>query len=326
MWTCRGDYMLDKKYIYFGSDFHGSYGVPKARTEDSSKEFIESQKHVLKAISNVVGECLYVDCGDMIDAGKGYRAQVVVNMLVDGMPKNTVFISGNHCQKGFSQNLQRALKEGTLGNLARSTKLHFMADDTTFEWGDYVLHPFNFHAGKTIGHRDVDTTKINVAVGHFLSYDADELPFFIGAAKGWLAKDISREYSEYDLIAVGDHHVSFNINNKYLSPGSLTRRSSNQMKHQPCVWRYDGTTLEPIYLDLPDAKEVLSDEHVVEAKADTERAETFLSSVEHLGSLQGLSLDIKEGLDKYYRSSNELRDGTQPYIQDCIDRIEGAQK
>jgi hypothetical protein len=315
---------MSKLKIYIGSDFHASALKPKARKEINEEAWVDYQVNILKQISKIVGSSLYLDCGDMINVGKGYKSQLIVNMLNDHSPENTVFISGNHCQYGFSQNLKHALAEGTLGNLARSSKLTYLEDGSSFEWGKFVIHPFNFHAGKTIDHREVDKAKCNIAVGHFLSYNADELPFFIGASKGWLVKDIITEYPEYDLIAVGDNHESFNVGNQYLSPGSLLRRKADQIKHKPCIWEYDGETLKPVYLDVPAFDEVLTREHLDEAATIAKSKEAFVTSVEALDSLKDLSLDIKDGFHAYFNSGVSPRPNAEHLLQEFIDKIEGA--
>ena len=313
---------MNKEFIYIVSDQHITVTKPVARKEKTDEEWLLAQKDILLQVKAIVGKDLLLNCGDLIDTGKPYRSQTIVNLLVDTAPVNMVMLHGNHELYGFAQDVTRAMKEGTLGNLTRSKKLQYLADDTEFNWGKFTIYPFNFKANKTIEHREVDPTRVNIAAGHFLSYDANELPFYVKEDKGWLAKDIIEEFPEFDLFTIGDNHASFVVQDKYLSPGSMTRRHSSQMKHKPCIWKYDGETLEPIYLDVSDAEEVLSREHNDAAKDKKERSEDFMSSVGSLNAETNKPVDIKEGFKDYFNSDKETRANVPEMIWDLVGRVE----
>lgn len=313
---------MNKDFIYIVSDKHISYVKPVARKEKSDAEWLAYEKGLLLQVKEIVQDNLLLDLGDLIDTGKPFRSQTILNLLVDTAPENYVFMSGNHELFGFAQDIERAMEEGTLGNLVRSKNLTYLADDTEFNWGKFTIYPFNFKANKTIEHRDVDTNRVNIAAGHFLSYNTAKLPFFVKENKAWLAKDIIEEFPEFDLFAVGDNHTSFVVQDKYLSPGSMTRRASSQMKHKPCIWKYDGETLEPIYLKVPDGEDVLTREHNDKAKDKKDRGEDFVESVGDIADQTNMPVDIKEGYKKYFNSDKETRANTEEMIWELVERVE----
>lgn len=290
------------KDIYFISDPHISVRKPLVRTETTEEEWVEYQRNIFLQVKEIVGDSLLVITGDLIDTGTPFGTQTIVNMYADNTPKNTVFISGNHPLHGFSGDLELALKKGTLGNLVRIEGLKYLSDGTTYEWGDYVLHPFNYRYKRTLEHRKVDDTKINVALGHFLSYEKEVPPFIKNPASS--APDIIEEFPEYDLMVIGDNHSTFTVGNKYLSPGSLIRRTVNQTKHKPCVWKYDGENLTPIYLKVPSAEECITLEYKINRDQKTkemhEWAKDAHKRMNEVTSTGDFTEDIKE-----YPSEND---------------------
>jgi DNA repair exonuclease SbcCD nuclease subunit len=304
--------MSNKEDIYIISDVHLTVRKPTARLEDTEEEWLAVQKEALLQVKEIVGDDLLIISGDLIDSGRPYGTQAIVNTYADTSPPNTVFISGNHPLESFAGDLDLAIAKGTLGNLIRTKGLQYLPDNTEFEWGEYVIHPFNFKHGRTLEYKEVDKSKHNIVVSHFLSYPK-KVPSFI-TSPAVTARDIIKEFPEYDAYVVGDNHSSFLVEEKYLSPGSLTRRSADQMNHSPAIWKYnkeEGFT--PIYLKVKPAEECMTDEHLVSKKAKEGRMDAW---AEDLDTEQDFSGDFKEDKKNYY-----LKNNTKKEVQDMLDGI-----
>jgi hypothetical protein len=299
------------KNIYTGSDFHITITVPECRTE-TPEEWYLVQRGKLLQIKEIVGDDLFILAGDQIDVGKPLGAQIITNMYADCLPKNTIFIAGNHELRDFSQQLDVAIAKGSLGTMIRTKGLTYLTDAEPFEWGDYVIYGFNFGAGKTLEHRDVDKTKKNIAIGHFLSY-AKKVPFYVKGDAS-VAEDIVKEFPEFDAIIVGDNHSTFTVNDKYLSPGSITRRTTKQIKHMPCIHRFDGEKFTPIYLKIKESSECITTEHTEKAYADVKRMQEW---ADNIPTDQEYSGNFKEDTDNYF-ISNEARENTQAILDKYI--------
>ena len=303
------------KRIWFSADNHISYSVPKSRME-TEEEFLEAQIDILDQVVDLVGDDLYVNAGDLVDVGIPKATNKVTNTIIDHSPKNTVFISGNHELLGFGHSLDLAKEKGALGTLIRSSGLKYLSDDDTFEYGDYVIHPFNFKKGKNFEHREVDSSKTNIAVGHFLSY-AEKLPHFISADNGWVAKDLVKEFSEFDFFVVGDNHTTFLVDDKYLSPGSLTRRTTHQIKHKPCIWCLEDGKFTQHFLKVKDAESCLTREHIDKDNARDLRMEEF---AEKANNIIDHGVDIEAGVREYFLTM-ETRKNTESLLAGLIESV-----
>lgn len=305
---------MNKKDIYFISDLHTSVRMPVARLELNEEEWVETQIDSFKQVQDIVGDDLLIITGDLLDNGSPYKSQRIVNIYGDYTPTNTIFIHGNHELLSWSGNIPLALEKGTLGNLVRTKGLQYLPDNTTFDWGEYRFYPFNYKHGRTLEHSEVDKTKVNIALGHFLSYPK-EVPFFVKDV-AVSAPDIIQEFSEFDAFVIGDNHQTFLVDDKYLSPGSLTRRTAKQTKHQPCVWKYnkeEGFT--QIFLDVKPAEECLTQEHLDKKKAKVARIDALAEDLEVLADDE-MSRDFKENLTLYM-----IKNKTKKTVKERLEKL-----
>lgn len=303
---------MNKKKLYIISDLHITVSPPESRLETEA-EWIDVQKEILQQVTNIVKDDLLIITGDIIDTGLPYKSQIIVNMLVDYLPEHTVFISGNHPLKMFSRQLDLALEKGTLGNLVR-TRLQYLPEGTTFEYGDYVLHPFSFKHERTLEHADVDRDKTNIALGHFLSYPK-EVPFFV-KEHAVTHESIIEEFPEYDFFLIGDNHKPDLTQGKYLSPGSLTRRTVKQVKYKPCVWCLESNEFTSIPLKVKPASECLTRVHIDKKEAREGRMEDWVDKTENTNVDE---YNFEDGCGVYCKE-NELRPNTEDRLVGIIER------
>lgn len=300
--------------IYFISDLHITVTKPES-VLGTAEEWFETQTDAIKQVAKIVGKKdLLVIAGDIIDSFKPRGSQTIVNMLHDNLPPNTVYIEGNHEYHGIGQDYETAHKIGTAGTMKRMKGWTYLEKEP-FVWKDFVIHPFPFRHNRTLEHNEIIPGKKNIAVGHFLSFEK-EVPQHWNSS-GVRAKDIIKDFPEYDAIVIGDNHSTFLVDGKYLSPGSLTRRSANQMKHKPCVWKFDGESFEPIYLKIKEAEEALTREHIVAEKTQTERMQSWTVSVEEG---KGFTGNFNESVDNYMGKINSklpVKNRMHGYIAKC---------
>lgn len=274
------------KRIYSSADWHITVSVPQGRKE-TEEEWFEVQKDHVRQVAQIVKEDLLIISGDIIDVWMPREAEKILNMLHDELPPNTIWILGNHEGRGTSQDMQRALSEGTAGTLSRMQGLTYLKDGDVFSWGDYNIYPSNFANGKTLKHYEVDPAKTNIAIGHFLSFEK-QIPHW-GEGEAVLAKDIVKDFPEYDFIIVGDNHTTFNYKDKYVSPGSLTRRTVNQIKHKPSICCYDGEMVHFIQLDVKPAEDCITTEHIDKNKKQKQMKEDMKNWTEDLANQEDAS-------------------------------------
>jgi len=278
--------------IYFGADFHISISVPQAR-KLTEEEFFQVQVDKLKQVKEIVKDDLLVIAGDIVDTGLPYKSELLINLLVDNLPENTVFISGNHELLGFGHRLDSAMEKGILGNLAR-TRLKMINE--SFIYNDFNIIPFHYQKGRTVEHTDnLPKDKINVCVGHFLSFP-NELPFW--AKDAVTHESIIKEFPEYDYFVIGDNHATDLTEGKYLSPGALVRRTANQIKHKPCIWELTKEGFKPHYLVVE--KDAISKEHIIKKNGKDERLSLLAKKFENMNSV---STDFESNLETMYEGN-----------------------
>lgn len=123
---------------------------------------------------------------------------------------------------------------------------------------------------------------------------------------------------DYDLIVTGDNHQSFYArkNGRLLvNPGSLTRQTTDQIDHKPCVylWNARDNDVTPTYLPI-DVGDV-SREHLGKQEERNERIEAFVSRLS-AGWDVGLTF---EGNLEQFRKKNKIRKSVMDVIRKAIE-------
>jgi len=309
-----------KEVIYLSADWHPTYDPPRCRLE-TEEEWMGVQTDAVQQVARIVGNDLLIVAGDIVDSYKQKNAQLIINMLNDNLPKNTVITMGNHAVHGCGQDREKALSDGTFGTLTRMKNINYITEP--YEYGKYVLYPHDFKHGETLKHNEVDTSKVNVAISHFLSFEK-QVPKHWDKVEAWTAPDILKEFPEYNLICVGDYHIPFNVEDRYLSPGSLTRRTIGQVEYRPAIWRYDGETLEPIYLKVKPAEDCISRAHKIKQDERNERMEELTDNI--ISSTEWNEAIGKENSDKTLDFEVDLQqhflvNKTKRPVQDLVNKM-----
>jgi hypothetical protein len=125
------------------------------------------------------------------------------------------------------------------------------------------------------------------------------------------------------LIVVGDNHQTFVVEEGgrlLVSPGSLMRRTADQVNHKPCVFLWDAKTneVEPVY--LPIKKGVISREHIDRVKQRETRIEAFVS---HLEKGFEIGLNFKHNLKRLIQENN-IHPNTQKVVWEAFDGVKNS--
>jgi DNA repair exonuclease SbcCD nuclease subunit len=210
-----------------------------------------------------------------------------------------------------------------------STALLYLPEDCREFWTIYGNHDLPNHsielAKKTGVMTLVNASAIRILPGcHWLQLPPNSTPLFPNSKYKMLvwhvmtwkdrnpipdspdlsAKQILKKYPQFDLIVTGHNHATFieEYEGRLLvNPGSLTRQTSDQENHRPCVflWYEESNTVEQVFLKIN--KGVVSREHLERKEEIDARIAAFVEKLNtHLSdpSLGG-GLSFEENMERF---------------------------
>uniref|UniRef100_A0A6M3JP55 Putative calcineurin-like phosphoesterase n=2 Tax=viral metagenome TaxID=1070528 RepID=A0A6M3JP55_9ZZZZ len=121
------------------------------------------------------------------------------------------------------------------------------------------------------------------------------------------ARDLLKNYPEFDLFVTGDNHQGFveEDNGRYVvNCGSLMRANIDQVDHKPRVYVYDTEkrSLEEIFLKVAPVKKVLDIKKAEVQKERDERLELFIANLKQ--GERGTTFDF---IDRLYEVMNDKK-------------------
>lgn len=303
--------MLRKPICIFGGDFHLRSDQPLSRI-DNYREAQRGKLKQVRGITNGLG-VPFINAGDLTH--KSRVGDEFLAWIMKKLPQPFYTIWGNHCLP-FHNSEQ--YPTSALNALEKSDDVIVLRERLLFPEDSLAIHPFNFPELPENPKRKKTPWK-RVALCHFLTYSGKDKPYptFKGEdAKSWL-----KRLDHFDLIVVGDNHQTFlyeepETGRKILSPGSLLRDDAAQMEHKPCVWiYYNNGDLEPYFLKVAPASEVLTREHIEKVNEKDERLQAF---VEHLQKDSDFKeLDFKKNLQEFMED-NKTKTNIQSRVWEAI--------
>ena len=128
--------------------------------------------------------------------------------------------------------------------------------------------------------------------------DKKAQPQIKGKTIGTTARELLKQYPDYDWICTGDYHRNFHYekNGRHvINPGCLTRQAADFADYQPGVYLVDTESAEPVkWIPLQAEDAVITDAHLKKEQARNERMDAF---VENLASKDGVSFDFESNLE-----------------------------
>lgn len=237
-------------------DWHIREDTPICRTDN----FWEAQWKKIDFISELQEKynCPVFHSGDLFNHWK--PSPFLLSATIEHLPSQFFTIYGNHDLPQHS--IELANKCG-INVLEKAGKLTVM---NGVHWGT-VPEPkiFNSIAGRQI------------LLYHVMTF-VGNLPW--PGCVDLKSISLLKKYPQYDLILSGHNHKSFVSEYKgriLVNPGSITRQSSDQIDHTPCVylWSAKDNSVEPVY--LPIEENVISREHIEKTQQRDGRINAFVS-------------------------------------------------
>lgn len=266
-----------KPDLIISGDWHLRDDQPKCRTDN----FWEAQWNKVFQILNLqmdVDVPLFLS-GDLLHHWKS--SPFLINECMSNFPKDSIFtIIGNH---DMPQHNINQMQKSSLTSLFKSGHLGFIRNG---------------------GHWGIETTpqvvpeiinKKRIYLLHIMTYKGKS-PW--PGCTDPECHELFDWFPEADLIITGHNHKTF-IAKKgkqlLVNPGSLTRQTTDQIDHKPCVFLYDSNQhkLKKHYLEIKD--NVISREHLNVVKAKDKRINAF---IEKLKSGWDAGLSFEENIER----------------------------
>ena len=274
------------------ADIHLEDTTPICRTDN----YLEEQKKKLLFLKEhqEKHDCIVIDGGDLFTNWKA--SPWLINRAFKFLPDRMYTITGNH-----------DLPEHSLEQFERSALA--------------VLnnHKENFHVYSKEQYKGellFPNSERKVLILHQLIVSSDDK-----AAKylnGVTAKKVLKKYPDYDLIVSGDNHKSFVEEYKgrlLVNPGSMMRRTADQVNHKPCFYLYyaEKNKVEPIY--YPINKNVIDRSHI---DVPQERKERIRSYIERMNMKWDAGLSFRDNL-KIFFTKNKIPQNIEDLIWELMD-------
>jgi DNA repair exonuclease SbcCD nuclease subunit len=219
--------------------------------------------------------CPVVNAGDLFDKWK--PSPYLLSKVMEHLPNQFLSIYGQHDlpehnfklrYKSGIRTLETAFKLQTLGKYTNLTHLKFCVYGCN--WKESPVS-------------DVNPNIINVLVWHTFTYQGKE-PW--PGCTDPKAKTLLRKYPQFDLILTGDNHTPFveEFEGRLLvNPGSIMRMDADQINHRPRVylWYAETNTVEPVYIPINPAIDVISREHLEHKKQRDKRINAFIDRLDN---------------------------------------------
>jgi predicted phosphodiesterase len=256
--------------IPYGSDWHIRPSNPICRTDNYAETIIKKLMW-LREITKEYG--LILSGGDLFDKDlyKSPSDIVAALLLVEQHLPDMIGIVGNH---SLLHRSYEYLAKSTIAVPIASGKYKHIQG---FEDLDAKTRVFGFDYGTGgIKHPDKDDLidGCNIAMMHeYVSKKENKL---FGK---YVAKDLLKEFPEFDIILTGDNHQTFTekLDGRILiNPGSFLRMDSDQDGFEPSIFIIDTEELSFEQVKVPIEKDVISIEHRQVEKDRDERIDSFI--------------------------------------------------
>lgn len=227
------------------SDIHLSLHPPLARAEEPS--WLEAQARVLKQVKDLAEKhkAIVVCAGDIFD--KWTQPHEMVNWALDHLP-HMFSIPGNHDLPSHRPELVHRSAYGTLVRAGKITEL-----------GKYPINPPMsplYLYGRPLNGRIPEVHKylgFHVLVTHQYLW-VQGRSYYGASQEHHLRGKIAKKFRAFDVVVVGDNHMSFDRKLKngahVINTGTLMRRKSSEIDYRPRVgFLHENGRVSNHYLD-----------------------------------------------------------------------------
>jgi predicted phosphodiesterase len=285
------------------SDIHARETNPVSRIDN----YWEALKKKILWLGNVQqqhGGIPIIDCGDLFDSWKS--TPTVESWLIENLPQPFYTVIGNHEMP--YHNINR-FEKSSLNVLVKAGKVKIL------NWGmekilkSFCIYGLNYKESSENYCFDKNDSRKKILVIHeMVTQEKTEL------FESRTPEQLKKQFPDFDLMVSGHNHKSFiEFENKFLSPGSFTRTSIDQINHQPKIY-FVGITNSEVTIkavSVPIEKDVFDIEQIEIRKQKDERIQNFVQS---LSSDYSIDISFEKNLEVFCEK-NKIRNGIREEIQ-----------
>jgi len=264
--------------------------------------FEETQWRKLDWLSDLQKKhnCPVIHSGDLFDFWK--PSPELISKTIEHLPNRFMTVYGNHDLP--QHNIELKQKSGIYvlekaGKLQVFNTCHWLEEPIKPSWqGEFI---------KDYTHK--------ILVWHVMTYQT-KLPW-VGCKAPKGAK-LLRKYPQFDLIVTGDNHKPFveEYEGRLLvNPGSLFRRSADQMDCKPRVYLWNAETNTVTIEYVPIEKGIISREHLEVKQKRDDRIDAFVSTLD--GDWEA-SNSFEDNLE-IFRANNKVKKKVMEIIYKSIE-------
>lgn len=287
-------------------DWHLRESQPISRTDD----FWQAQWDKVRQIRELQEEhdCPVVMSGDLFHHWK--PSPYLLSKTLKNLPKKFYLVAGNH---DLPQHNLELIEKSGLQVLIEArpdillSECHWGQEPDKGSLNQVTFEPAN--------NPPLPGKERKVLVWHVMTYmgkppwpGCQDLP----------GHKLLKKYPQFDLILTGHNHMTFatEMDGRWLvNPGSITRQTSDQINHQPCVylWYREDNSVERKFLEVSD--NVISREHITKKEQRDERIAAF---VEKLNDDWEGTVSFEENLERFF-ALNDIKQPVKEIIYEAID-------
>lgn len=231
------------------ADLHITAKKPKYRKDDYLETLLKKLWQIVKYANS--NDARLVIAGDIFDSPKvGYKVTNQVISTLSHLKKPAISCFGNHDTFFHSSNMENTPYQ----TLVESGIIHSQEDSLIID--NVAFHFLHWECGIS---KPV-SGKYNILVGHISVYEST-VPFW-AEGDAYTPKKLQAKYPDFDCYLTGDIHTPFckTIGNTvFINPGSMPRKSQDQMDYEPRVYLFDtedSTLTTHYFLDILPAEDV----------------------------------------------------------------------
>lgn len=282
------------------ADLHIREDVPICRTDD----FWQTQANKIKWLARVQRKynVPIIDSGDLFHKWKS--SNYLARWMILNFPKEFITLNGNHDTPYHSLEQH---EKSILGVVEAAEALQVLSDQA-YGWGgeegEVLLHPFPWSSKLTAMDPKFKRDGVrNIAICHCMTYKGRN-PW--PGCKDPGASTLLQQMEGFDLVLTGHNHKTFTAEHEgriLVNPGSLTRQTTDQADHKPCIflWYAEDNHVEQIF--VPIEENVISREHLEKVEERDGRIDAFVSRLS--GDFE-ISLSFRNNLEQFF-ATNRVR-------------------
>jgi len=296
--------MKQKNKYIITADWHLRADKPRCRLDIN---WLQTQKDILKFIFNTASEnnADIILVGDLFNSSN--ESDHIKYIFLDcalrtynGIVK-TYLLAGNHDEYYNSFKHINKSSFGVIWRLVGKPNILRSLNDLGIA----------IHYGEELKDLRKDIDKLFI---HTLVYK-DKIPPYIKNAV--TAQELLDKYSDVKWIFTGDNHHKFIYKNKnryVINPGCIIRQTADMINYKPSVYLIDFDNDSIKEIEIPDKKEMVTDEYIILEKERNNRIESFVSSIT---VDKDISFDFIENI-KEAMKKNDIDKDMEKYINDLI--------